>query len=92
MNALELNETGQNEQIFEEVLFFKLRTTKKQTGKQTINSTYLVSVRCVLDLFFRTLAVNSVSDFFFFFFLNCINIDFQISMPKTLVLSQCPKL
>ena len=28
-------------QIFEEVLFFKLRTT---TEKQTINSTYLVSV------------------------------------------------
>ena len=24
---------------------------------------------CVLDLFFRMLAVNSVSDFFFFFFL-----------------------
>ena len=29
-------------QIFEEVLFFKLRTTEKQT----INSIYLVSVRC----------------------------------------------
>ena len=32
-------------QIFEEVLFFKLRTTTK-TEKQTINLTYLVSVGC----------------------------------------------
>ena len=78
-------------QIFEDVLFFKLRTKEKQKNK-TINSTYLVSVGCgrmteglprkfarftlfrsikkrafhllcVLDLFFRTLAVNSVSDY-----------------------------
>ena len=35
-------ETGQNMQIFEEVLFFKLHTTKKQT----VNSTYLVLVGC----------------------------------------------
>ena len=74
-----MDEIGQNAQIFEEVLFSKLRTknnnkqtnkkkttTKKQqqqtnkainkqqqkisktttTEKQTINSTYLVSVRC----------------------------------------------
>ena len=32
-------------QIFQEVLFFKLRTTLK-TEKQTIDSTYLVSVGC----------------------------------------------
>ena len=35
-------ETRQNMQIFEEVLFFKLHTTKKQT----VNSTYLVLVGC----------------------------------------------
>ena len=39
---LGLDKTGQNVQIFEEVLFFKLRTTLKQT----INSIYLVSVGC----------------------------------------------
>ena len=40
-----LDETGQNVQIFEKVLLFKLRTTKERK-KQTINSDYLVSVGC----------------------------------------------
>ena len=35
-----LDETGQNVHIFEEVLLFKLRTTK-ETEKRTINSTYV---------------------------------------------------
>ena len=39
-----MDETGQNVQIFEEVLFFKLRatTTRTKTEKQTINPTYFV--------------------------------------------------
>ena len=40
-----MDDTGQNVQIFKDVPFFKLRATKK-TEKQTINSTYLVSVGC----------------------------------------------
>ena len=46
------DETGKNVHIFEEVLFFKLRTTIQQKTVKTV----------------RTLAVNSVPDFFFFVF------------------------
>ena len=41
-----MDETGQNVHIFEEVFFFKLRTTTTKRKKETINSTYLVSVGC----------------------------------------------
>ena len=35
-NTFRLDKTRQNVQIFEEVLFFKVRTTKKQKNKQLI--------------------------------------------------------
>ena len=40
-NAFSSDETGQNVQIFEESLFFKLRTTIKQ---KTVKPNYLLSV------------------------------------------------
>ena len=40
-----MDETGQNVQIFEEVFFFKLRTTEKQKNKQ-----FIQFVLCQLDV------------------------------------------
>ena len=42
-NTFEWDKTGQNMQIFEEVLFFKLSTTSKQKSKQLIHLAYNVS-------------------------------------------------
>ena len=39
-----MDETAHKVQIFEEILFFKLRATEKQKKKKTNNSIYLVPV------------------------------------------------
>ena len=57
-------------QIFDVIIFFELRTIQQKTVKPTyltLNQRLIkkrsFNLLCVLDLFFRTLAVNSVSDF-----------------------------
>ena len=82
-------------QIFDVIIFFKLRTIQQKTIKpyfllyctQFEKEDYLENLQffvlfchikkrsfnllCVLDLFSRTLAVNSVSDYYFFCFGDC---------------------
>ena len=65
-----MDKTEQKVLIFEEVLFFKPRATTTTTEKQTIDSTYLVSVGCrrlaegkghKTDV--KTLPINSAVEF-----------------------------
>ena len=64
-----MDETGQNVQVFEEVLFFKLRTTYKQKYKQLIQHILRQSLVCFW-IFFLHNAGSQLFIFFFFFLTN----------------------